>query len=220
VRDQAERRLTDPVSNASGESWQRGFSEFPGPASCVSPDRVARKRPGFPLAGAFLFRVQIALRWRGAGRYANVMKRGAMSRFIAATAASLLALAASPAAAQYGGSPDQQIDPPAAYAGKGDGQAAPGPQAYDKDQGDDQAEGPPPGEDEDDPAGPPPGAYDRDGPAQCRRSDGTTGAIVGGGAGALVGRGIDRHGERGTGTIIGAVLGALIGHAVEQGACR
>ena len=53
-----------------------------------------------------------------------------MSRIIAATFASLLMLAAAPAAAQYGGSPDQQIDPPAAYAGKPGGQAnAPGPGA-------------------------------------------------------------------------------------------
>jgi hypothetical protein len=132
-----------------------------------------------------------------------------MLRIIAAAILPMLALAAAPAAAQYGGSPDQQIDPPAAYAGKpGDRANAPGPGVYDKDQADDQAEGPPPPEADE---GPPP----------CRRSDGTTGAIVGGGAGALVGRGIDRHGERGTGTIIGAVIGALIGHAVEQSAaCR
>jgi hypothetical protein len=137
------------------------------------------------------------------------MKRADMPKIIFATAAFLLALAATPAAAQYGGSPDQQIDPPAAYAGKpGDQANARAPGAFDKDEADDQAEGPPP-----------PDADDA--PAPCRRSDGTTGAIVGGGAGALVGHGIDRHGERGTGTIIGAVIGALIGHAVEQGAaCR
>lgn len=136
-----------------------------------------------------------------------------MSRIVAVTFASLLALAASPAAAQYGGSPDQQVDPPAPYAGKPGGpNMAADPGAYDKDQAANEAEGPPP---------PPPEAYDRDGPPPCRRSDGTTGAIVGGGAGALVGRGIDRHGERGTGTIIGAVIGALLGHAVEQSAaCR
>ena len=138
-----------------------------------------------------------------------------MSKILFAFTSSLLILAATPAAAQYGGSPDQQIDPPAGYtgpeAGKGDGQAGDeGQGPYDKDQIDDQA-GPPP----------PPEMDEGDAPVACRRSDGTTGAIVGGGAGALVGRGIDRHGERGTGTIIGAVLGALIGHAVEQGSsCR
>ena len=60
-----------------------------------------------------------------------------------------------------------------------------------------------------------------DGRLHCRRSDGTTGTIVGGGAGALIGRGIDRRGERATGTIIGGVVGALIGRAIERDArCR
>jgi hypothetical protein len=60
-----------------------------------------------------------------------------------------------------------------------------------------------------------------DGRLYCRRSDGTTGTIVGGGAGALVGRGIDRRGERVTGTIIGGVVGALLGRAIERDArCR
>ena len=75
-------------------------------------------------------------------------------------------------------------------------------------------------------AGPPPadtGEYrgetwrDRDGRMRCRRSDGTVGLIVGGGAGALVGREVDTRGERATGTIVGAVAGALVGRAVERG---
>jgi hypothetical protein len=57
-----------------------------------------------------------------------------------------------------------------------------------------------------------------DGQTYCRRSDGTTGLIVGGGAGALVGRGIDGGRHRGTGTIIGAIAGAVIGSAVERNA--
>lgn len=57
-----------------------------------------------------------------------------------------------------------------------------------------------------------------DGEMHCRRSDGTTGLVIGGGAGALVGHGIDRHGERATGTIIGAIAGALVGRAIEQSA--
>lgn len=136
-----------------------------------------------------------------------------MHRAIFAFTTCLGVLAATPAAAQYGGSPDQQVDLPSNYAGpdagKADDQADRSDDAYDKDLAGDEA-------------GPPPDAYERDDAlVSCRRSDGTTGAIVGGGAGALVGRGIDRHGERGTGTILGAVLGALIGHAVEQGsACR
>ena len=60
-----------------------------------------------------------------------------------------------------------------------------------------------------------------DGRLYCRRSDGTTGTIIGGGAGALIGRGIDRRGERATGTIIGGVVGALLGRAIERDArCR
>lgn len=57
-----------------------------------------------------------------------------------------------------------------------------------------------------------------DGRTYCRRSDGTTGLIVGGGAGALIGRGIDRRGERGTGTVIGAIGGALLGREIERSA--
>jgi hypothetical protein len=57
-----------------------------------------------------------------------------------------------------------------------------------------------------------------DGRTYCRRSDGTTGLIVGGGAGALVGRGIDGGRHRGTGTIIGAIAGAIVGSAIEQSA--
>jgi hypothetical protein len=59
-----------------------------------------------------------------------------------------------------------------------------------------------------------------DGRTYCRRSDGTTGLLVGGGAGALVGRGIDGGRHRGAGTIIGAIAGAVIGSAVEQSADR
>jgi hypothetical protein len=57
-----------------------------------------------------------------------------------------------------------------------------------------------------------------DGRTYCRRSDGTTGLIVGGGAGALVGRGIDGGRHRGTGTIIGAIAGAIVGSAIEHSA--
>jgi hypothetical protein len=57
-----------------------------------------------------------------------------------------------------------------------------------------------------------------DGRTYCRRSDGTTGLIVGGGAGALVGRGIDGGRHRGTGTILGAIAGAIVGSAIEQSA--
>ena len=53
----------------------------------------------------------------------------------------------------------------------------------------------------------------RGGRYYCRRSNGTTGLIVGGAAGALVGRAID-NGHT-TGTIVGAVAGALAGRAIQ-----
>jgi outer membrane lipoprotein SlyB len=56
----------------------------------------------------------------------------------------------------------------------------------------------------------------RDGRTYCRRSNGTTGLIVGGVGGALVGRAIDTHGDRTTGTILGAAAGALIGKSVDS----
>ena len=55
-----------------------------------------------------------------------------------------------------------------------------------------------------------------DGRAYCRRSDGTTGLLIGGAAGALVGRAIDTQGNRTTGTIVGAAAGALLGREVER----
>jgi uncharacterized protein YcfJ len=61
----------------------------------------------------------------------------------------------------------------------------------------------------------------RDGRYYCRRSDGTTGLLLGGAAGALVGRSVDTRGERATGTILGAVAGALIGREIDRGdRCR
>jgi hypothetical protein len=60
------------------------------------------------------------------------------------------------------------------------------------------------------------------------RCSGTTGTIVGGVAGALAGRAIDRNGGRGrygrrdsgtTGAIIGGAIGALAGRAVDKSSC-
>lgn len=56
----------------------------------------------------------------------------------------------------------------------------------------------------------------RDGRMYCRKSNGTTGLIVGGAAGALAGRAIDTRGDRTTGTLIGAAAGALIGKEVDS----
>lgn len=55
-----------------------------------------------------------------------------------------------------------------------------------------------------------------DGRTYCRKSNGTTGLVVGGVAGALVGRTIDTGGDRTIGTLGGAALGALAGRAVER----
>lgn len=55
-----------------------------------------------------------------------------------------------------------------------------------------------------------------DGRIRCRRSDGTTGLVVGGVAGALLGRTIDTRGDRTLGTLGGAAAGALAGRAIER----
>jgi len=56
----------------------------------------------------------------------------------------------------------------------------------------------------------------RDGRMYCRKSDGTTGLIIGGVGGALVGRAIDTRGDRATGTILGAAGGALLGKEIDS----
>jgi outer membrane lipoprotein SlyB len=60
-----------------------------------------------------------------------------------------------------------------------------------------------------------------DGRYYCKRSNGTTGMIVGAAGGALAGRAIDTRGERATGTILGAAAGALLGREVQRSmSCR
>lgn len=56
----------------------------------------------------------------------------------------------------------------------------------------------------------------RDGRYYCRRSNGTTGLIIGGAAGALLGRELDGGYNRATGTILGAAGGALLGRSVDR----
>ena len=60
----------------------------------------------------------------------------------------------------------------------------------------------------------------RDGRRYCRRSNGTTGLIVGAAGGALLGRAIDTRGSRATGTILGAAAGALIGREIQRSRSR
>jgi uncharacterized protein YcfJ len=54
----------------------------------------------------------------------------------------------------------------------------------------------------------------------CRRSNGTTGMIVGGAGGALAGRAIAGRNHRTTGTIVGAAAGALVGREVARSRTR
>ncbi|KKI19062.1 MULTISPECIES: glycine zipper 2TM domain-containing protein [Sphingomonas] len=55
-----------------------------------------------------------------------------------------------------------------------------------------------------------------DGRIRCRKPDGTTGLVVGGVAGALLGRTIDTRGDRTLGTLGGAAVGALAGREIER----
>jgi uncharacterized protein YcfJ len=59
-----------------------------------------------------------------------------------------------------------------------------------------------------------------DGRYYCRRSNGTTGLIIGAAGGALLGRAVDTRGERTTGTILGAAIGALAGREIDRGRAR
>ncbi|NVD26560.1 glycine zipper 2TM domain-containing protein [Parasphingorhabdus flavimaris] len=55
-----------------------------------------------------------------------------------------------------------------------------------------------------------------DGRYHCKRDNGTTGLIIGGAVGALVGREIDSRGDRTVGTLLGAAGGALLGREVDR----
>jgi len=56
----------------------------------------------------------------------------------------------------------------------------------------------------------------------CRRSDGSTGTLVGAALGGVVGSEMSRRGNRTQGAILGAVVGGLLGRSVDRGrvVCR
>ena len=60
----------------------------------------------------------------------------------------------------------------------------------------------------------------QDGRYYCRRPDGTTGLILGAGAGGILGNIIDGGRSRIVGTLLGGAAGALGGRAIEQNSIR
>ncbi len=59
-----------------------------------------------------------------------------------------------------------------------------------------------------------------DGRYYCRRSDGTTGLIVGALAGGLLGNALSQGGSETLGTLLGAGVGAAVGSEVDRGNAR
>lgn len=63
--------------------------------------------------------------------------------------------------------------------------------------------------------------HGEDGRYDCRHRDGTTGLLIGGVAGALLGREVaGRRGDRTLGMILGAAGGALLGREIDRGGSR
>ncbi|QDK33446.1 MULTISPECIES: glycine zipper 2TM domain-containing protein [Sphingomonadaceae] len=56
-----------------------------------------------------------------------------------------------------------------------------------------------------------------DGRYYCKRDNGTTGLIIGAGAGALAGHEIAGNGDQTLGAIIGGVAGGLLGREIDRG---
>lgn len=61
---------------------------------------------------------------------------------------------------------------------------------------------------------------DNDGRYRCRRGDGTTGLLIGGAAGGLIGNSIAGRGDRTLGTILGLAGGALLGREIDRSNSR
>lgn len=60
----------------------------------------------------------------------------------------------------------------------------------------------------------------RDGRYYCRKDNGTTGLLIGGAVGGLLGNGIAGGGDRTLGTILGVAGGALLGRAIDRSDSR
>ncbi|QJB69072.1 glycine zipper 2TM domain-containing protein [Parasphingorhabdus halotolerans] len=59
-----------------------------------------------------------------------------------------------------------------------------------------------------------------DGRYHCKRDNGTTGLIIGGAVGALLGRELDGGRDRTVGTLLGAAGGALLGREIDRGGLK
>lgn len=59
-----------------------------------------------------------------------------------------------------------------------------------------------------------------DGRYRCRRGDGTTGLLIGGALGGVLGNGIAGRGDRTLGTILGVAGGALLGREIDRSNSR
>ena len=62
--------------------------------------------------------------------------------------------------------------------------------------------------------------YGSDNRAYCRRSDGTTGLVVGAALGGIFGNVVDGGRQRTLGTLLGGAGGALLGRSIEQNSVR
>lgn len=62
--------------------------------------------------------------------------------------------------------------------------------------------------------------HGRDGRTYCRRKDGTTGLLIGGAVGGLVGHEVAGRGDKTLGVVLGAAGGALLGRAIDRSNSR
>ena len=57
---------------------------------------------------------------------------------------------------------------------------------------------------------------DRDGRYRCKKDNGTTGLLIGGAVGGLAGNEIAGRGDKLLGTVLGAGAGALLGREIDR----